>query len=661
MFDLSKIKHVLLRKQAQRSLTPENDIDIEKLLTLITQSYDMADQERYLSDQSISVMSDELTDANEDLKRQTAELTKSEERYALASKGANDGLWDFDIESGTCFYSERWKEIIEFEGSSDFKTLDDWLDLIHSSQQKSVKSALFRHLDGATERFEAEYQIKCKNGKYIWVQSRGLAARNEHGIAVRIAGSQTDISQRKKYEDQLFKAAFHDKLTGLPNRALFMERLKHTLKTFKRGERSSAALMFLDLDRFKVVNDSLGHEAGDQLLISVTKRLELIVRDTDTLCRLGGDEFTILAEEVESEDHALAMATRMIDEISKPFFIYNQQIFISGSIGIVMIEKYEDPENLMRNADLAMYQAKTNGKGRAEIFEKRQYDLVYSTMQIETDLRGGAERGEFIPYFQPIVDVKTGDIVSLEALMRWNHSTKGVVPPLKFIPIAEETGMIKTISEVLMHNICKQLRMWRHAFGQHWSPTLSINLSAKQIFDQPHMTKLFKIIEDAQMTPEMIIFEITESVIMENAQQVGACLNNIKERGFELAIDDFGTGYSSLSYLAHYPFDKLKIDRSFVTHIGEDPKKEALVKNIISLARDLGLKTVAEGVENRDELKKLQELGCDYAQGYFFAKPMPALETLDYLASGIGMSDEIGKRAGNTQTFDRFSFLMLEK
>ena len=658
LFDMSEIQHTLLKKQVQRCVSGEGAFDFDKLFMLINQSYDMADQERYLSDQSISVMSEELTGANETLRRQAEELRKSEERYALASKGANDGLWDFDVQSGVCFYSERWREIVGLSNDTKFDTLNQWFALVHPSHQESVKDALNRHIDGSTDRFEAEYQIRCKNGRYLWVQTRGFASRDPAGKAVRIAGSQTDISQRKKYEDQLFKAAFHDKLTGLPNRALFLDRLRQALKAFKREGGKQAALMFLDLDRFKFVNDSLGHEAGDQLLISVTKRLELVLRETDTLCRLGGDEFTLLAEEIDNQEQALGIANRIIEEITKPFFIYNQQIFISGSVGIVMIDQREEAETLMRNADLAMYQAKNNGKGRAEIFDKKQYDLVYNTMQVQNDMRSGIDRGEFIPYFQPIVDVKTGDIISLEALMRWDHPKNGIIPPLKFIPIAEETGMINGISEVLIHNVCKQLRMWRHAFGEKWIPTISINLSARQVFDQEHLNTLFQIIENSKISPNMIIFEVTESIIMENARYVGEILRNIKSKGFDIAVDDFGTGYSSLSYLATYPFDELKIDRSFVTHIGEDPKKEALVKNIINLARDLGLKTVAEGVETREELKKLQELDCDLAQGYFFAKPMSALEILDYMALGVGMGENFSKKTDQAQYLDRFSFLI---
>lgn len=657
MVEIDNVTHTLLKRQLEKSLEGREGINLPKLLKFVNESYEIIDQERYLTDRSIHVMSDELTSVNRDLLEQAQNLKRIEERYALAAKGANDGLWDWDIETDKCFYSARWLEIIGYSEEEKFETIDDWLRRIHSSHQQSVKTALYKHLEGTTERFEAEYQIKTKSGNFVWVLTRGIAARNSEGKAIRIAGSQTDISQRKKYEEQLFKAAFHDKLTGLPNRALFIDRLKHCLKFFKRSNsKRKAALLFLDLDRFKVVNDSLGHEAGDQLLVAVTRRLELIIRPSDTLCRLGGDEFTLLLENIDDEQHASVIANRLIEELHKPFFIYNQQIFISGSIGIVIIDSYEDPENLMRNADLAMYQAKSKGKSRAEIFEKRQYDAIYTTLQTETDMRRGIERKEFIPFFQPIVAMNSGEIVCLEALMRWNHAEKGILTPSHFIDLAEETGVIKNLSEILLQNVCKHIKMWGHAFGKKWMPEISINLSAKQIYDPKHMKVIFSMIEKAKVDPKQIVFEITETTIMSNAKHAGSCFKEIKERGFSLAIDDFGTGHSSLSYLSNYPFDKLKIDRSFVTKVSQDLKKQKLIKHIIGLAKDLGMMTIAEGVESASEVEKLLELGCECVQGFYFATPMNADETLNHLLSDQNFLYENKKENLNQGTLSTYFF-----
>ncbi len=646
--------HKILKRQLKRFTKDDGQIDIDGLLKSISDVYQTADEEEYLSHQSLTMMSAELTTLNEDLREQMSEAKANEERYALASLGANDGLWDWDIENDVCFYSDRWKEIIGFSKYDHFTSIDDWIYRITPEHQKSVRSAIFRHLDGFTERFEAEYQIKCCDGSYLWVLSKGLALRDHNRKPLRIAGSQTDISQRKRYEEQLYKAAFHDKLTGLPNRSLFTDRVKHTLKIFKRSQHKKAALLFLDLDRFKIVNDSLGHEAGDQLLVSVARRLELTVRSSDTICRLGGDEFTILLAAIDNEEQATATANRIIEEISKPYFIYGQQIYISGSAGVVIIDAYDEPENIMRNADLAMYQAKHNGKGRVEVFEKDQYDLVYSTLQIETELRIAAERGEFIPYFQPIINLSNGKIEELEALVRWNHPQKGLIPPIKFIQIAEETGIIKYIGEYLFESICKQLNAWKRAYGEAWLPNIAINLSAKQVQDLNHLKSLVRIFKDSGLKKESIKFEVTESVIMDNSANVAQNLDFIKKSGFKLSIDDFGTGYSSLSYLVAYPFDYIKIDRSFISNIDKDPKKEKIFQAIIGLAEDLDLISIAEGVETEEELRVVQKTSCRFAQGYYFSKPLTCLDLLDLI--GNGSSKGIPMKLDASMPLDRYHF-----
>ncbi|MBX9977839.1 MAG: EAL domain-containing protein, partial [Alphaproteobacteria bacterium] len=644
-------RHKILEGQIKRCMNPDGSVNYNKLYEYVSGWYSVAEDLQYHNHHSLTVMSDELTQLNNDLKKQAEALRETESRYALASLGAHDGLWDWDINKNKCFYSDRWKEIIGFESRDKFLTLDDWLDRIAPEHKKSVTAALYRHLDGFSERFDVEYQIKCCDGKYMWVLTRGMAARDDNGKALRIAGSQTDISQRKKNEDLLYKAAFHDKLTGLPNRALFTDRVKQTVKSFRRGQRKNAALLFLDLDRFKIVNDSLGHEAGDQLLISVARRLELTIRASDTICRLGGDEFTILLAEVDDEQHIIAMANRIIDEISKPYFIYGQQIYISGSIGIVLIDKYDEPENIMRNADLAMYQAKHKGKARAELFEKNQYDSIYSTLQIETDLRTAIEKKELVPYFQPIVNLKDGRVKDLEALMRWVHPQKGVIPPLQFIPIAEETGLICEISEFLFHTICTQIKQWSKSHGHMWSPCVAINLSVKQIVNHDHINRLITIFKKSGLSPESIKFEVTESIIMEHSKHALNILNILKKNGFKLSLDDFGTGYSSLSYLTSYPFDYLKIDRSFVMDIDKDIKKQKLVKAIIGLAQDLELKTIAEGIERIEELQFVQHFGGDFAQGYYFARPLPALEILDFLnIDGFDLDTSTIRRSGSSKS-----------
>lgn len=633
--------HSLLKRQLRQSQDDAGEVQLLPLINLVDETYKNTDEEQYLAHQSITLISQELSSLNEDLKKRAKDLKESEERYVLAALGANDGLWDWNILTDECFYSKRWKEIIGFTDEEDnhikFTNLDSWFQRIHPSQRRIIKNALFDHIDGKTTRFEAEYQIKTKTGDYCWVRSRGIASRDENGKAIRIAGSQSDISQRKQYEEQLFDAAFHDKLTGLPNRALFMERLIQTMQPFKRKDyKKLTAVLFLDLDRFKIVNDSLGHDAGDQLLLSVARRLEMNLRPSDTICRLGGDEFTIVLSEVESTEHAQQIADRLIEEISKPYFIYSQQIFISSSIGIVVLDSYEEPETIMRNADLAMYQAKHNGKNRAEQFNKKQYDLIHNTLQIETDLRIALKNKEFIFFYQPIIEVKTGQVGSLEALMRWKHPEKGMISPAKFIPIAEETGIILQISEQMMEALCKQLVFWGSAFGTTWIPPVALNLSAKQLHDEAHLKKMIEIFEDSHLRKGSITFEITESVVIDKTQMIITHLNMLKEHGFKLSVDDFGTGYSSLTYLTELPFSRIKVDQSFVKDVLSNEKKKSIVRCIINLAKELDMDTVAEGVETIEMLTCLHKLGCDYAQGYLFSKPKSSLEILEFLEQHEG-------------------------
>lgn len=628
--DLSKV----LRRQIKHSLLPDQSLDLYALLEKIDETYGINDQEQYCYNQSLSMLSQEMSQMTMELRQQTEDLKNSESRYVLASKATHDGLWDWDITKNKCFYSDRWKEIIGFMPQDSFDSIDAWLERITPEHYKAVKGAFFRHLDGFSERFEVEYQIQTREGKYLWVLTHGIAERDETGKAIRVAGSQTDISGRKKQEEQLYKAAFHDKLTGLPNRALFTDRVKQTLKSFKRGPRPHAALMFLDLDRFKIINDSLGHEAGDQLLVSVARRLEVIMRSSDTICRLGGDEFTLLLSEIDNDAHAKTIADRIIEEISKPYFIYGQQLYISGSIGIVIIKEYDTAENIMRNADLAMYQAKHKGKSCSEVFENKQYEKVYTRLQVETDLRVALTRQEFVPFFQPIVNLKTGQVEELEVLIRWQHPQRGLIPPLDFIPLAEETGLISEISEYLFHVVCKQMKLWSKSHGSHWAPAVALNLSVKQLFNEPHLKRMMDIFKQFGLTAGNVKFEVTESVIMEDATKALDRLTMLKDHGFSLAIDDFGTGYSSLSYIMKYPFDVLKIDRTFIKDIDKDSKKQNLMKAMMNLARDLGLKTVGEGVERWEEIQTIQELGCGYAQGFYFSRPLPMLEILELLCSG---------------------------
>jgi diguanylate cyclase (GGDEF)-like protein len=428
-----------------------------------------------------------------------------------------------------------------------------------------------------------------------------------------------EISDRQRAEAQLLHIAFHDALTGLPNRTLFMERLGQTLERAK-GREDLFAVLFLDLDRFKVVNDSLGHTIGDQLLIAFAGRLQTYLRSGDILARLGGDEFAILIEEMKSINDAIHLAERLQQELTVPFHIHGHEVFTTLSIGIALSTAgYDQPEDLLRDADIAMYRAKALGKARYKIFDTAMYTESIKLLQLETDLRRAVERQEFRIYYQPIVSLSTNKIIGFEALLRWQHPERGLVFPTEFISVAEETGLLVPIGYWVLREACRQIHLWQQQFQDN-SLTITVNLSSKQ-FSQPNLNEqIYQILQETSLDAQSLKLEITESVIMENTIGATAMLLQLRELGVELYMDDFGTGYSSLSYLHRFPVSVLKIDRSFINS-SENPE---IVWTIITLAHNLGVDVIAEGIETVEQLEKLRGLQCKYGQGYFFSKPAEA-------------------------------------
>ncbi|MEW6599811.1 MAG: EAL domain-containing protein [Nitrospirota bacterium] len=570
-----------------------------------------------------------------DRKKAEENLKKSEERYALAARGANDGLWDWDLESNQVFYSPRWKSMLGYEEHELSNTLVEWLDRIHPDDRVHVEMEITAHVNGQSPNFINEHRIMHKDGTYRWVLSRGLSVGDVSVKAHRMVGSMTDITERKKAEEQLVFDALHDSLTGLPNRALFMDRLEHAVERERRNSKYMFAVLFLDMDRFKVLNDSMGHTTGDELLVAVSKRLESSLRPGDTVARFGGDEFALLLEDLGSKGEAIFIAERVQDQLRMPFNLSGQDVFTTASIGIAFSTTgYDQPEHLLRNADIAMYHAKSNnGNERFKIFDAGMYATAVARLQLETDLRQAVNQNEFILHYQPIISMQDGSIEGLEALIRWLHPVQGFISPNDFIPTAEETGLVIEIGEWVLYEACRQLNAWHKQYPSMSHLSVSVNISSKQLLPKL-INQIRHVIQETGIRPECLVLEITESMIMENAKLASPLLFQLKEMNVKIHIDDFGTGYSSLSYLHQFPVDVLKIDRSFVKRISANEDNLEIVKAITTLAHSLDMSVIAEGVETEEQLAQLKALGCEYMQGYLFSKPLSGKDMEALLQKG---------------------------
>ncbi len=498
-------------------------------------------------------------------------------------------------------------------------------DLAHPDDALLLRSEMLPKLLRGETIDGSHYRIRHKDGHYLWVETFSQPLFDVEGNVTGFVASSRDISERKRLQEQMLEGALlYDTLTNLPNRALFMDRLKHAAQRSTRGQHDFAVL-FLDLDRFKIVNDSLGHNAGDKLLVGIAERLQNCVRPQDTVARLGGDEFAILLEDM-NETGAHTIAERIQISLKKPFDIAGREVQSTVSIGITLSKDITDPEQLLRNADVAMYHAKNNGRARYATFDASMHQKIIETMQLEVELRNALEHGELRVYYQPIVELKTGQISGLEALVRWYHPSKGVIQPGNFISIAEDTGLIHQIDAWVLQEACHQVKAWQVLLGRKL--TVSVNLSTKNFRLNDLADTVLASLEKSQLSACSLKLEITESVFMDNLE-AGLCqLQRLREAGVSLQIDDFGTGYSSLSYLHELPLDSLKIDRSFIWKLDSSKKHSngEIVQTILTLARSLNLTVVAEGIETEAQLRILEKLECDYGQGFYFAKPLAAPE-----------------------------------
>jgi diguanylate cyclase (GGDEF)-like protein/PAS domain S-box-containing protein len=563
-------------------------------------------------------------------KHAEAALRESEERYALAARGANDGLWDWDLIAGKMHFSPRWKSMLGWEEHEISDNPNEWFIRIHPDDIERVRTDISAHLEESTSHYEGEYRMLHRDGNYLWMLGRGLSVRNSAGTVCRMAGSQTDITRGKVV----------DVLTGLPNRVLFLDRLSRSFERARRRTDKTIAVVFLDLDSFKLINDSLGHMVGDQFLVTIAGRLETTLRSGDslarfgrnhTIARLGGDEFTVLLEDITTVRDATRVVERIATDLARPFVVAGQELFPSASMGIALYNaSYQNPEELLRDADTAMYSAKALGKGRYEIFDANMRANTIAKLQLDTEFRRAIERREFENHYQAIVSLDTGKILGFETLVRWRHATRGLVSPKEFIPIAEETGLIVPLGQWVLETACQQMRFWQSRFQEDPPLLLSVNLSARHFLQPDLVQQSRKALYQSQLSPGSLIFEVTESAMMPDPEAAIQVMNQLKSMGIQIALDDFGTGYSSLSYLHRFPLDSLKIDRAFISRTMED---DEIIRTILTLGRNLGLKVVAEGVETAEQVKKLQNLGCEFAQGFFFTDAVTAQVATDLLAA----------------------------
>jgi len=561
------------------------------------------------------------------------DLTLSEERYALAVRAANDGIWDWDLTSGRIYFSPRWQSIL---GRAELLAQEDpgvWFDLVHPDDLLRLRAAIDAHVAGRTPFLESEHRMLHADGTWRWVLSRGLAICDEDGTATRMAGSLSDITDRLSAERQLQHDALHDVLTGLPNRALFTDRVTQVMQRGMREPGAGCAVLFVDIDRFKLVNDSLSHAVGDQLLVALAGRLSSVLRLGDTVARIGGDEFTVLLDGIDSAEGAAIAAERLQRAIGATVDVDGHELFVTASIGIALSTPRMTAGELLRNADIAMYDAKRRGRARFAMFDESMHRRVVDRLARENDLRQAVEQGLLRVHYQPIVDLATGRLNGFEALARWPEGWP-TVPPSDFIPIAEETGIIGALGVHVLRTALDTLTGWRHSGLIGPEVTMSVNVSPRQLDDPEFPGSVCAAIAAAGLTGDALRLEITESTLMLEPERMQRIVAEVCSTGVGLHLDDFGTGYSSLSALRRFPVDALKIDRSFVAAIPRDADgSDVIVRSTIALAQSLGLRVIAEGIEDVAQLGRLRALGCENGQGYLFSRPLDAEATQTLMAN----------------------------
>ncbi len=586
--------------------------------------------------EELAAMEDELRENFEEMKGHRDAIFESEQRYELAVEGSNDGIWDWDVKNDIYYSSLGWSQSENgYDGSSKIK-LKDWTERIHPLDRATVLQTFYGYLQSKSGIYENRYRIMDKNGIYIWVLSRGKAIWDAEGKPVRIAGSHTDITEYKKMEEKLQYMAYYDELTGLPNRNMFGVEMKNLIDRHKASG-TKFAVVYMDVDNFKHINDTLGHASGDTLLTYIADILKNQLDEYDMPVRLGGDEFSILIGNMRDNDDVTKKLDGIIRYLRRPWVLQEHEFFVSFSMGVAVYpENGQDMTTLLKSADTAMFSVKENGKDSYCFYTDSMQEKTLKHIDMINSLRKAIEDEEFILYYQPLVNMKNGELEGVEALVRWFHPKKGFISPMDFIPLAEETGQILEIGSWVLKTACRTKRKWEEmGFG---NVKMSINLSSKRLANSDVDRELEGIIQNEGISIRDIQLEVTETAVMQNMKTAVEVLQRMRDRGIKIALDDFGTGYSSLTYLKNLPIDVVKIDRGFIKNIEEKKQDEFIVKTVVELAHELGKEVVAEGIETKRQYEFLREIGCDIAQGYLFSRPVPAEDIEKILLEGKNYS-----------------------
>jgi len=572
--------------------------------------------------EELVALEEELRQQFEEIETHRNSLIISEERYELAVEGANCGIWDWDAKKNILYFSPKWKNYLGYKDDQVKNTFDSWVNLLHPEDKNQAISEINNYILSKAGSYQSTYRMICKNGEYKWMLSKAKAIRNQEGKVLRIAGSHTDITQQKINEDRLNSLAFYDMLTELPNRFLFEEKINRLISVNeKSGLKRKFALINMDIDNFKHINDSLGHAAGDLLLQYISKTLIKEVKAPDFAARLSGDEFVIVFQDIKNRQDIITKIQELLIYLRKPWVLDNQEFFISFSIGIAIYPEHgENLSLLLKNSDIAMYYIKKKMKDNYCFYLAQMQEKSLEQIKMVSDLRRAVDNEEFKLVYQPIINLNTNKLIGLEVLIRWFHPKRGMILPMEFIPVAEESGLIFDIEKWIIKTALMQKQQWEEL--GYPKVKMSINISGKRVTSKGFVNEIRDLLSQTKVNCDEIQLEVTETALMEDLESSIKVLNEIREMNVKIALDDFGTGYSSLTYLKKLPIDVVKLDREFIRNISKVGEDKVIVEYAINLIARLKLEIVAEGIETKEQLEFLRTNNCDYGQGYLFSKPI---------------------------------------